>query len=201
MHNNISTIGNMVSGDGPRIFQFVKPNISGFNKRTVRKASFKVALPLLFVCLLFSPACSHMAERSETVRQQIERKIAEAHTGWKQSDVNAMVRLEHPEIHKLISYDKVIVGAEHSRRDLEAAVNSYNFEVSQFDIEDFQHLGEVVTFYSIITLEGRPKNQGYPFSVTSRTFSVWTRDPQNPDQWVSFREVVQQMDQDFHGSQ
>lgn len=156
----------------------------------LRKSLMK--LLMVFVASLLLSACSHIGEDRRSAQQEIELRLAEAHKGWERGDLDAMLRYEHPQIHKLIAFDKVIVGEEQSRRDLAAAVRLFDFKICKFEIEDFREFGGVATFYALVTLEGTPKKDGYAFSVTSRTFSVWTREPSDPRGWAAVREVVQQ---------
>jgi len=74
---------------------------------------------------------------------------------------------------------------------LEVALKSYKFSIADYEIEDFELTGDVATFYAKITLKGIPKADGYPFSVKTRTFTVWVRDKKDPEEWLVFREVVQ----------
>jgi len=142
-----------------------------------------------FFALLIS--CTQIEPQREVVRNHIEQKIAKSQQGWAVEDVDAIIRHEHSNIHKLMALDNVIIGKEASRADLEVALKSYKFSITDYEIEDFELTGDVVTFYAKITLKGIPKADGYPFSVRTRTFTVWIRDKKDPEQWLAFREVIQ----------
>lgn len=146
---------------------------------------------VLFCCLALLVSCTQVEPQREDVRNHIEQKIAKSQQAWAVEDVDAIIRHEHPNIHKLMAVDKVIRGKEASRADLEAALKSYKFSITEYEIEDFELTGDVATFYAKITLKGIPKFDGYPFSIRTRTFTVWIRDQKDPEEWLAFREVVQ----------
>ena len=146
---------------------------------------------VLFCFLAALVSCTQVESQREDVRNHIERKIAKSQQGWAVEDVDAIIRHEHSNIHKLMAVDNVIIGKEASRADLEVALKSYKFSITEYEIEDFELTGDVATFYAKITLKGIPKTDGYPFSVRTRTFTVWIRDKKDPEQWLAFREVVQ----------
>ena len=146
---------------------------------------------VLFCCLALLVSCKQADPQRENVRNHIERKIAKSQQAWAIEDVDAIIQHEHSNIHKLLAVDNVIIGKEASRADLESALKSYKFNITKYEIEDFELTGDVATFYAKITLKGIPKTEGYPFSVRTRTFTVWIRDKEDPEQWLAFREVVQ----------
>ena len=146
---------------------------------------------VLFCFLAALVSCMQVESQREDVRNHIEQKIAKSQQGWAVEDVDAIIRHEHSNIHKLMAVDNVIIGKEASRADLEVALKSYKFSITEYEIEDFELTGDVATFYAKITLKGIPKTDGYPFSVRTRTFTVWIRDKKDSEQWLAFREVVQ----------
>ena len=146
-------------------------------------------VPFFFFALLVS--CTQVEPKKEDVRNHIEQKIAMSQQAWAIEDVDAIIRHEHSNIHKLMAVDNVIIGKEASQADLEVALKSYIFSITEYEIEDFKLMGDVATFYAKVTLKGIPKTDGYPFSVRTRTFTVWIRDKNDPEEWLAFREVVQ----------
>ena len=146
-------------------------------------------VPFCFFALLVS--CTQVEPQRDDVRKHIEQKIAKSQQAWAVEDVDAIIRHEHSNIHKLMAVDNVIIGKEASRADLEVALKSYKFSLKNYEIENFELTGDVATFYAKVTLKGVPKTDGYPFSVRTRTFTVWVRDKKGPEEWLAFREVVQ----------
>ena len=131
---------------------------------------------VLFCFFALLVSCTQVQPQEEDVRNHIEQKIAKSHRAWAVEDVDAIIRHEHSNIHKLMAVDNVIIGKEASRADLEAALKSYKFSITEYEIEDFELTGDVATFYAKVTLNGIPKTDGYPFSVRTRTFTVWIRE-------------------------
>lgn len=108
-------------------------------------------VPFFFFALLVS--CMQVEPKKEDVQNYIEQKIAKAHQAWAIEDVDGVIRHEHPNIHKLMGLDKVIIGKEASRADLEVAMKSYKFSIMEYEIENFELIGDVATFYAKITLK------------------------------------------------
>lgn len=146
-------------------------------------------VPLCFFAVMVS--CTQAGPQEGDVRNHIEQKIAKSQQAWAVEDVDAIIRHEHSNIHKLMAVDNLIIGKEASRAELEAALKSYKFNITDYEIEDFELIGDVATFYAKVTLNGMPKTDGYPFSVRTRTFTIWVRDKKDPEEWLAFREVVQ----------
>ena len=95
-------------------------------------------VPFCFFALLVS--CTQVEPQRDDVRKHIEQKIAKSQQAWAVEDVDAIIRHEHSNIHKLMAVDNVIIGKEASRADLEVALKSYKFSLKNYEIENFDLL-------------------------------------------------------------
>jgi hypothetical protein len=101
------------------------------------------------------------------------------------------MRYHHPQVHKALAFQKVLIGREAVASDLQSTLAQFHLEFVENNVESLLIQGDTAVEQTLFTIRGTPLHGGAPFLFKGRSMIVYVRSQQSPSGWASIREIIQ----------
>jgi ketosteroid isomerase-like protein len=134
-------------------------------------------------------SCPSLAQEGD--RAALERTSAAIRKAFSDGDVAAAMRYHHPQVHKALAFQKVLIGREAVASDLQSTLAQFHLEFVENNVESLLIQGDTAVEQTLFTIRGTPLHGGAPFLFKGRSMIVYVRSQQSPSGWASIREIIQ----------
>src|ERR1700744_706004 len=151
----------------------------------------KTTIICLFAVLFTTQIAAAQVQQPAADRASLARTTKAIRDAFARGDVEAIVRLHHPDVIKYFGGKNVVNGRAELRKGLIATFRNARMEFAGNTVESTLFNGPTAIETSIFTFRMIPKNGGKPTLSKGRSMVLYVKDKDSPTGWVSIREMAQ----------
>ena len=151
----------------------------------------KTTIICLFAVLFTTQIAAAQVQQPAADRASLARTTKAIRDAFARGDVEAIVRLHHPDVIKYFGGKNVVNGRAELRKGLIATFRNARMEFAGNTVESTLFNGPTAIETSIFTFRMIPKNGGKPTLSKGRSMVVSVKYKDSPTGWVSIREMAQ----------
>jgi len=130
---------------------------------------------LLFLVSLTSIAHGESDKDHEADREAIRKTSEAIRAAFFRGDADEVLRYDHPEVKKALSFQNVLIGREAVAADLRGTLKQFQLEWVENNMESLLVEGDTAVEQTLFAIKSTPLKGGEPFLFKGRAMVVYVR--------------------------